>query len=542
MPEEQKYEEIKNNPYWIFNLFNPSSGLIKCAIDQFNTIHNDSMIIGDMLDTWPKLITEDILIYAVEKYRTAIEYIPNPSIRVMLAAVNADPYSISYIKHPPAMIQWVAAKKDYQIVPYLIKREDLAPSIKDWYNNLPGVIQLVETNNKSADPNTWSDEEQIKWVLENTRRFAKIKNPSVKVQMAVVEEFYDAIKYIKSPCLEIQLCAVKKDGRAIVYIKNPSLDVQLAAVQEFGDAIQYIKSPSLEIQLAAVQQNGSSIWFIINPSPLVQYAAIKQDPNSILYIKPHACIDPGLLEKYGCYLNESLTETKNKSADPNDWTEEQQIAFVEKKADNIKQLENPSILVQIAAIGKYKKARQYINNPAISVDPNDWTEEQQIALVERRGVYIGKIKNPSVSVQLAAVNKDCESLKYIENPSLEVQLVTVNKIGVAIKYIENPSLEVQLAAVNQNGVAIIYIENPSVEVQLAAVNQNGYIIDYIKNPSIGVQLAAVNQNGFAISKIPHPTPLIQSAACRQNYYSINYINPRSCIDPSLLEKYGEYLR
>jgi len=79
-------------------------------------------------------------------------------------------------------------------------------------------------------------------------------------------------------------------------------------------------------------------------------------------------------------------------------------------------------------------------------------------------------------------------------------------------------------------------------VQLAAVNQNGYIIDYIKNPSIGVQLAAVNQNGFAISKIPHPTPLIQSAACRQNYYSINYINPRSCIDPSLLEKYGEYLR
>ena len=59
------------------------------------------------------------------------------------------------------------------------------------------------------------------------------------------------------------------------------------------------------------------------------------------------------------------------------------------------------------------------------------------------------------------------------------------------KYIENPSIELQLAAVQQNGSAIQYIENPSEEVQLAAVQQNPHSIQYISNPSIEVQLAAV---------------------------------------------------
>lgn len=457
--------------------------MIKLAIDRVVKIHDDSMIIGDMLDTWPELITEDILMYAVENHRAAIEYIPNPSVRIMLASVNADPHSIAYIKHPPAMIQWAAAKKDHRVVPYIIKPNDLAPSIKDWYNNLPGVIPLVESKKNPADPNTWSDEEQIEWVLENKQyawRFTKIKNPSDKVQIAVVEEFCTAIKYIKAPSLEVQLCAVKKDGRAIKHIKNPSLPVQLTAVKDFGDAIQYIKNPNLEVQLAAVQQNGSSIWYIINPSSLVQYAAIKQDLNAILFIRPRSCIDPSLLEKYGAHLNESLTEINKKSADPNDWTEKQQIAFVQKKADNIKQLENPSILVQIAAIGKYKKARQYINNPEISDDPNDWTEEQQIVWVCQDVNRIRQINHPSKALQIAAVKKDFWAISQIkpEEQCIEAQLILVSEDMRCTR------------------------------------------ISYLRNPP----------------------PLVQWAAIKNNPEAIKFIIPRSCIDPSLLKKYGKYLK
>ena len=83
-----------------------------------------------------------------------------------------------------------------------------------------------------------------------------------------------------------------------------------------------------------------------------------------------------------------------------------------------------------------------------------------------------------------------EFFKYIENPSIELQLAAVQQNGSAIQYIENPSEEVQLAAVQQNPHSIQYISNPSIEVQLAAVQRNGFVIAYIKNPSTEVQLAA----------------------------------------------------
>ena len=46
----------------------------------------------------------------------------------------------------------------------------------------------------------------------------------------------------------------------------------------------------------------------------------------------------------------------------------------------------------------------------------------------------------------------------------------------------------QLNAVNKNGDAIRFIKNPSEAVQLAAVQENSYAIYYIKNPTISVQM------------------------------------------------------
>ena len=76
------------------------------------------------------------------------------------------------------------------------------------------------------------------------------------------------------------------------------------------------------------------------------------------------------------------------------------------------------------------------------------------------------------NVQLAAVKKNGNSIKYILNPDKEVQLAAVNENGICIQYILNPNKEVQLAAVKENGICIKYILNPDKEVQLAAVKEN----------------------------------------------------------------------
>jgi hypothetical protein len=68
-------------------------------------------------------------------------------------------------------------------------------------------------------------------------------------------------------------------------------------------------------------------------------------------------------------------------------------------------------------------------------------------------------------------------------------MVAVQRYGLAIRDIKNPSEAVQMAAVQQVGWAIEYIDNPSEAVQMAAVQQNGHAIQFIKNPSEAVRRA-----------------------------------------------------
>jgi hypothetical protein len=132
--------------------------------------------------------------------------------------------------------------------------------------------------------------------------------------------------------------------------------------------------------------------------------------------------------------------------------------------------------------------------------------------------------NSSPEVQFDAISKNGSLIRYIKNPSLEVQLTAINQSnGWAIEHITNPSLEVQLAAVNQNGLAIRFIDDPSEEVQWAAVEQNGCAIGFIKNPTEKMKWVAVQQNPVAIYHIENPTLKMKWTIIKNNPYSIAYI-------------------
>ena len=96
------------------------------------------------------------------------------------------------------------------------------------------------------------------------------------------------------------------------------------------------------------------------------------------------------------------------------------------------------------------------------------------------------------------------------NPSLDLQLTAVNQDGNAIQYIKNPSEEVQLAAVKNSVYAIQSIKNPTEEVQLFAVKKVWQTIEYIENPSEQVQLASIRRNTYAYYDIKNPTPKVVS--------------------------------
>jgi phosphoribulokinase len=184
-------------------------------------------------------------------------------------------------------------------------------------------------------------------------------------------------------------------------------------------------------------------------------------------------------------------------------------------------IRTPTEKVQLKAVKKEGEAIKYIKNP---------NEEMQLEAVKQNGRAIEHIKNPSEDVQLEAVKQEGEAIEYIKNPSEAVQLEAVKQRGTAIKYIKNPTEEMQLAAVKRGWLAIRYIQNPSEEMQLEAVRQDDRAIEYIKNPTEEMQLEAVKQRGWAIQYIKNPSEEIQLAAVKKEGEAIQYIkNPSEAV-------------
>ncbi|MCK9369743.1 hypothetical protein M0R04_07545 [Candidatus Dojkabacteria bacterium] len=134
------------------------------------------------------------------------------------------------------------------------------------------------------------------------------------------------------------------------------------------------------------------------------------------------------------------------------------------------------------------------------------TEKQQIALVSQDGKKIKQIPNPSVVVQTAAVKQYPNSIQYIKNPSEDVQLVAVTTNHMSLFVIINkckiiPSEAVQVAAVSSSGYTIRWIKKPSEQVQLIAIHSDPDYLRFIKKPTEAVQLLAVTRSGCAIIEL-----------------------------------------
>jgi hypothetical protein len=91
----------------------------------------------------------------------------------------------------------------------------------------------------------------------------------------------------------------------------------------------------------------------------------------------------------------------------------------------------------------------------------DATIKHQIAAMQEAPHRIRNIQNPSEEVQLAAVNKNGLTLNYIKNPTDAVRLAAIKQTASAIVYINNPTEEEQIAALQKDGSLLFHIKHPS---------------------------------------------------------------------------------
>lgn len=148
------------------------------------------------------------------------------------------------------------------------------------------LIQIIKSNPSIIatidDP---TEEMKLLAVKKSGLVLEYIKNPTIEIQEAAIDNNARAIKYIGSPTEDMMIKAVNKGWSILEYIKNPTDQVIELAIDKSGWAIQYVKNPSEELQLLAVRKNYDSIKYIKEPCERVQEEAVNISYDALRYIK-----------------------------------------------------------------------------------------------------------------------------------------------------------------------------------------------------------------------------------------------------------------
>ena len=82
-------------------------------------------------------------------------------------------------------------------------------------------------------------------------------------------------------------------------------------------------------------------------------------------------------------------------------------------------------------------------------------------------------------MQLLAVKKNYDSIKYIENPTEAVQREAVDANYDALRYIKSPSHELEMHAVKSNESAINFIKDLSKDKIIDFLKENILVVKYV---------------------------------------------------------------
>ncbi len=99
--------------------------------------------------------------------------------------------------------------------------------------------------------NNLHEREQEELILADITNIYWIHNPTLKIQLKVIETDHNLYKNIKKPYYETKLAALKKCGDHIEYMSDPEEELQQEAVNNDPRSIYYIKLPTFKVQLYA---------------------------------------------------------------------------------------------------------------------------------------------------------------------------------------------------------------------------------------------------------------------------------------------------
>ena len=185
-----------------------------------------------------------------------------------------------------------------------------------------------------------------------------------------------------------------------------------------------------------------------------------------------------------------------------------------------------------------------------------FTERLQLAFVEKYSpCYLLLAGQLSDRAQMAAIEKDPESLAWIKNPPESVQAKAVSRSPACIRHLDNPSEYVQESAVAAEPSAIRHIQHPGEKIQLEAITRDKESVLCIQEPCKAAfeavkgdgalmerleqrQLEQVAGNPGILAHMYTPFPSVCQEAVRHEFGDVPGIRP----DKRLVEATNRYFR
>lgn len=319
-PEDQTEEmcliAVQTDWYLLGHVHNQTEAICLAAIK-----HNP---LAYMHVTIP--ITESMQLQAVSNvkhlssvYEHPLQYIQDPSTRVLRRAVKMSSYAIKNIQNPSSDLVALALERHPETIAYI----DQTPEICwDAIKRKPLVIKYVK--NPSEDMCFYAVEQQpclLKYVPKHmrtpdlcklaisinaldviqhipcmTEELAELALPTSVVAFKYLshrEDLYEMavrlyptiIKHIQKQTEDLCWLALEKDPSAFIWIKNPTPEMCEYVLSREGNHIASIREPTEDMCFRAIEAKPISIKFIKNPTYEMKRLAIKLNPLALAFIK-----------------------------------------------------------------------------------------------------------------------------------------------------------------------------------------------------------------------------------------------------------------
>lgn len=397
---------------------------ISYVADKPNVYVND---IIPFITNWSERVCLAVLSLNVSLF----QQLPLQTREICLLAVTIDPNTLQYVHDQTYEICLAAIRIDAKALRHVREK------------TIELCTKAVEINGKA-----------LEYVTDQTPELCEL----------AVTTTPSAIRFVNDQTTELCELAVTQDPTCIRYVRNQTFDLSWLAVSNNPGCLEYIREKTRALYNLACNINRHeqrSVYFPtlgeylhdapndvlctialpagkINSVPLMYFSRISQlrdygtkDDFGSLIIK-----EPSQKVIEWAILNYNNT---SKWYDASPKTEEFQILYVSSGTNKLKDIENPSEKVCLAAVVADP------NNLKYSIQ----SEKIFLAAIESNADAIRDIPNQSEELCMISIQHHPNSLRYIQNQTLEMCRLAVSLDPLSFKWIKSDEHKISILRFGQ---------------------------------------------------------------------------------------------